>query len=878
MDPSLLKLLEEDEDETMPSEAALEALQAALRRALEGDTSTSQPFDSNTGNHSQLFIVRFKIRAVLSQGIDQTGSVDGRTINFHSQQAPQPQSALQPEQTFPVIEQEPRGFIPGISQQQQNDVLEETNRLPRQQKESQDAEQIAGQGFQITGTQSSQRNATPARESGSESQGLRLERMGNQQTSGGKEVPFGVLMPTLLPQLNKDKAMQLSSLHDKMQRNEITKEAFDRHMRDIVGNEKLKLAYSQPQSQMSSNTFLSPSPSFALQNLPRMPSFTAGIPRFAGPLSIGQLPKTRPHFPANSSYATSPGVSMLTNPSYPSIGNDTQNSREMDRQSYPRLGVLRSQISSSSSSAVNQERDHSSIYGQGLNKQQQQQQLASYSQPDVNTSGSFWKSQPHDSQRRQLTHHQSMGSTLVGGSTQAMDMISGPMFERQNPISDPTRFQGGSLSHISSNPVPCQISASKELQSGPLSSLTDIKQQSVGHGAELQKKSHLYTPQGPSIAQVVQGNAIPATSKDKTLEKQLASFGFTTTTNMMPIDSVSPSLLSQLDYNAPLSSQNPSVASPASVNARTPEKKRDVGQKKPPEAPGPSPPLPSKKQKVSGTFSDQSIDQLNDVTAVSGVNLQEEEERLLSGPKEVFRISGASRLIVHEEEERGILLKTPLQKKLAEIMAKLGLKNISNDAERCLSLSVEERMRGLICNLIRHSKQRADVEKPVHLKLITSDVRQQIIRLNCKVKEEWEKKQVEVEKLQKLDELGAPEGSRVDGNKEKNEGQVKSIKMNKEDDDKMRANAANVAARAAVGGDDILSKWQLMAEQARQKREKEAEKGGLVSPLASGAVRKFGARTISVKDVIAVLEREPQMSKSTLIHRLYERIHSMAAA
>lgn len=30
----------------------------------------------------------------------------------------------------------------------------------------------------------------------------------------------------------------------------------------------------------------------------------------------------------------------------------------------------------------------------------------------------------------------------------------------------------------------------------------------------------------------------------------------------------------------------------------------------------------SKKQKVSGAFSDQSIEQLNDVTAVSGVNLR----------------------------------------------------------------------------------------------------------------------------------------------------------------------------------------------------------------------------------------------------------------
>ena len=44
------------------------------------------------------------------------------------------------------------------------------------------------------------------------------------------------------------------------------------------------------------------------------------------------------------------------------------------------------------------------------------------------------------------------------------------------------------------------------------------------------------------------------------------------------------------------------------------------------------------------------------------------------------------------------------------------------------------------------------------------------------------------------------------------------LQPNKEEDDKMRTTAANVAARQAVGGSDMLSKWQLMAEQARQKR------------------------------------------------------------
>lgn len=134
----------------------------------------------------------------------------------------------------------------------------------------------------------------------------------------------------------------------------------------------------------------------------------------------------------------------------------------------------------------------------------------------------------------------------------------------------------------------------------------------------------------------------------------------------------------------------------------------------------------------------------------------------------------------------------------------------------------------------------------------------------------------------------------------------------------MRTTAANVAARAAVGGDDMFSKWQLMAEQARQKREggtdmasgsqagkdtnrrpltsgrntkdnQDAEKRGQTTPSASGSGRKFGktqatvsqtkvARAITVKDVIAVLEREPQMSKSTLIYRLYEKVSSDASA
>ncbi|XP_015956790.1 transcription initiation factor TFIID subunit 4b isoform X1 [Arachis duranensis] len=97
--------------------------------------------------------------------------------------------------------------------------------------------------------------------------------------------------------------------------------------------------------------------------------------------------------------------------------------------------------------------------------------------------------------------------------------------------------------------------------------------------------------------------------------------------------------------------------------------------------------------------------------------------------------------------------------------------------------------------------------------------------INRKVREEWEKRQAEPEKLRK---------------------QMTKLHVNKEEDDKMRTNAANVAASATVGGDDMLSKWQLMTEQARQKREGTDTSSG--SQPAKDVSRKSSAFGKSIKD------------------------------
>ncbi|CAA7041623.1 unnamed protein product [Microthlaspi erraticum] len=816
MDPSIFKLLEEDEDESMHSGADVDAFQAALNRDIEGSMSTSLPLVTNPGNN----------HSPSQQFAPWKNGVGDANINLQTQHSLE--STQMKEQQGPASENQHQHDLKRANESQSHLQHNQPQDLHRagQLWENPSQSQVP----QTSGVQIPEKNPTvnePERSHNqeSESQYMKLQKMSSQQARGveqpvnpmnrnPKQVPFAALLPTLMAQLDKDRALQLRTLYSRLKKNEIPKEGFTRHMKDIVGDQMLRLAVSKLQ-QVNYNQ---------------------------GKMGV-QAPSTE--------------------------------SNNQKPQSDPR-GVHLNQLPSSTGN---------SVPVQGLTKHpQHQMQLPPSSFPMYNSPGSFHSFpgqntnvpgsslRPHlpDSHMRQMTHNQTMGSAGLGGPPQSTtNMMTMPKFERPTSVNDPNRVQGGATSHF-------QNSSSLPLNSSP-SATSHVKQESVDQSFD-------------------QNNAASGTS-NQDLEKESSRMGLSTPGNMAHASSVTTSITAQLEASTAMNSRGPLGTSQAGVSSRTPPKKPSVGQKKPLETLGSSPPPPSKKQKVVGNSMDQSIEQLNDVTAVSGVNLREEEEQLFSAAKEDGRVSEASRRVVHEEEERLILQKSPLQKKLAEIMAKVGLKSISNDVERCLSLCVEERMRGLLSHIIRLSKQRVDTEKSRHRTFITSDIRHQINEMNQKVKEEWEKKQAEAEKLKKPSEGEEGDGG-ADSEKDKEDNRSKGVKGgNKEDDDKMRTTAANVAARAAVGGDDTFLKWQMMAE-ARQKSVSEAGKDGNQNATSGGGRnskdrqdggRRFSGaggrrlgknqgsslqpkvvRTISVKDVVAVLEREPQMSKSTLMYRLLQ--------
>ncbi|VFQ99066.1 unnamed protein product [Cuscuta campestris] len=902
MDPSIMKLLEEDEDETMHSGADVEAFTAALNRHIKGgDGSLSQPAGGGNSRSSNQF-VDWKS----TNHSENTSSPSLQDSNVTLQQSYNNNNSSEMELTQMGQDAE---------NQHQNDSSKDAGQLSTHEQPMQSSDKnavpmlehsrtqnpdtqylkvntqqptctaITGQHSMPVGTSSQQQKMTSQTE---------MVSMTGSQSAGnvhqpGKQVPFAMLFPHIQPLLDKDRAMQLQTLYHRLRKNEITKDGFVKHMRNLIGDQMLKMAVFKFQSQAAREA------------------------------QYGQANQ----FPPVSQVSMQQHIQSTSNDSSNLVMNsNAQKLHEGDHHT-DLHGLPGGQVSTSNLAAIKQEREHPTFPMQGLNNHQQKHfhyPQASFSSfghmgnnfhpyPPTNTLSmpTPIKSQPQD-------HH--IRPTQLGPGSQTMNMTTTPKFERQNSLGEQRRPAAQMTSSISQQGSPhWQSAGNNERRSILPSPMINAKAEPTDQLHDQQLKSQLSSPSF-TPAQNEPGASTLGTLNDETYV-QPSTAGYLTAGQRVAQTSGPMSTPSHVDTNNLIHSNALAVTSPSGPgnNAKNLSKKPSIGQKKPLEVLGSSPPPSGKKQKVSGGFSDQSIEQLNDVTAVSGVNLREEEEQLFSGPKEDSRVSEASRRAVQEEEEQLILQKIPLQKKLTEIMGKSGLMKMSNDVERCLSLCVEERLRALISTVIRLSKQRADIEKTRHRTIVTSDVRQQIMAMNRKAREEWEKKQAETDKHQDINE---PDGSTAaESDKDRDDGQAKSLKVNKEDDDKMRTTAANVAARAAVGGDDMWTKWQLMAEQAKQKRDaasgshhskdfsqrslssssrnprdlQDVERRSSSTSVITQASEdrsvgrnqivsqsRVGCCSITVKDVISVLEREPQMSKSTLVYRLYERIPSGASS
>ncbi|PNX95050.1 transcription initiation factor [Trifolium pratense] len=626
MDPSIMKLLEDDEDETMHSGADVDAFQAALNRDIGGTT------DSGGSNNS------------FSQSLSTwpTFSHDNQ-IDCQNQE---PKIAQRQDQPLSETELKQRG---PVVEQIQNVASQDANNLTLSHKQSQD-ECLQGKTVPVS-HQHSQTNEVQKSENNPnrESQYAKLQQMSNQQAT-----------------VNEQPSSQVNSSN---QRDEIPKDDFVRRMKGIAGDQMLRMAVAKVQQQTKGNTGSS-----RLQHPVRMPSVTSSGTKFNDPHALAQVHQRSMNAAPDHSHNTSSAIQVKSEPTYSTMDISAKKSQEHDVRV-----VQPNQLPSSSSNAVNQETERSSVNIQGLNKQQQQHihfpstygssggNYNPFSGTTTSSSSSLRpQPHPHDSHIRQIPH-QSIGLSHLG-------------VDRQSSFNDPKRMPGGSVSTVVNNTASQQNSKSwqpsAEQNSDLFTSMSYVKKEPNDLSIEQQHRHHLSNLHGlPSVnsGQNDQGSGInQGTVKGEFSRGSVASTSMPHTTSAsLPPNSASTSA-SQLDPTVSLSSQIP--VSTSGIMSKTPLNKTPLGQKKPLEALGSPPPPPRrvaifcyKKQKVSGSSLKQSIEQLNDVTAVSGVDLGEEEEQLFSRPKEDNRVSEASRRVVQEEEESLILLKAPLQRKLIEI-------------------------------------------------------------------------------------------------------------------------------------------------------------------------------------------------------------------
>ncbi|CAJ1972025.1 unnamed protein product [Sphenostylis stenocarpa] len=460
----------------------------------------------------------------------------------------------------------------------------------------------------------------------------------SSQGNRSKQKPFGLLLPILLRQLAKDRAMQLQTLFAKLKKGEIPKDSFVRLLKGIVGDQMLRLALAEVQMRQPQAR---PNQASAGQQLPlRMSTVSSGARQLNDPHALAQMHQRSMNVAVDQSRMSS------------SAGQTTESNARKPQEFDVKIesqGLQSNQLTSSSSNTVGQEAERTSVHIQGLNKQQQHHLhfASAYGNSGGNynpfsgttsSSTSSIKQQTHESHNQ--IPHQNIGSNHLGGSAHGLSVICVPKLEQQNSFNDPKRLPGGSVSPAVNDTASQQTSnawqpsTNKEQNLGLMSSVSYVKKEPTDLSTEQQNRHNLSKLHGYSSvnsAQLEQSGATQGTLKDEFSRGLPASTSMppTTSTGLLAHGSASSSVITHLDSSVSLSSQIQSNAS--GIVARTPLKKSAVTQKNPLEA-------------------------LVELTSGKRKN------SLFSEPKEDSRVSEASRKAVQEEEERLILQKAPLQK------------------------------------------------------------------------------------------------------------------------------------------------------------------------------------------------------------------------
>nr|XP_014349716.1 PREDICTED: transcription initiation factor TFIID subunit 4B [Latimeria chalumnae] len=261
--------------------------------------------------------------------------------------------------------------------------------------------------------------------------------------------------------------------------------------------------------------------------------------------------------------------------------------------------------------------------------------------------------------------------------------------------------------------------------------------------------------------------------------------------------------------------------------------------------------------KENGVPSFREEDDINDVASMAGVNLSEENARILATNSELV---GS---VIRSCKDEPFLFTGPLQKKILEIGKKHNITELSSDAVNFISHAAQERLRGLLEKLTVIAQHRAVSYKDDGRYVLADDTRSQLKFLEQldrieKQKKEEEEREVLLKAAKSRTNKEDPEQMRLK-QKAKEMQQLELAQIQQRD--------ANLTALAAIG--------------PRKKRPLDSLLLGNGAEGSSGSVIPHGISVsgrqlprqritrISLRDLIFCMEQERDMKHSLALYRTF---------
>ncbi|XP_059191691.1 transcription initiation factor TFIID subunit 4-like [Centropristis striata] len=255
-----------------------------------------------------------------------------------------------------------------------------------------------------------------------------------------------------------------------------------------------------------------------------------------------------------------------------------------------------------------------------------------------------------------------------------------------------------------------------------------------------------------------------------------------------------------------------------------------------------------------GTFRDD--DDINDVASMAGVNLNEENARILATSSELVGTK------IRSCKDENFLPSGPLHRRILETAKKLGVSEIPLEVVNLVSHATQSRLRSLLEKVSAVAQHRTDGGKDEEHHEQTSDVRsqlrffEQLERMEKQRKDEQER-EILLKAAKSRARQEDPEQARL---------KQKAKEMQQQELAQMRQRDANLTALAAIG--------------PRKKRKLDSPGGaGSGSEVASGSGAGSSAATssrqqlrqritrVNLRDFILCLEQERSTARSLLLYK-----------